>query len=69
MRIHGATPEFIRELKALGYDRLPPKAHHHADPRRDPEFIRELKSLGYGLPAQDLVTMRIHGASPSSSVS
>ena len=66
MRIHGASPEFIRDLKSLGYDRLPAQdlvsmRIHGASS----EFVRELKSLGYDrLPAQELVSMRIHGASP-----
>ncbi len=66
MRIHEATPEFIRELKALGYaglsaDDLVSMRIHEATP----EFVRELKALGYsGLPADDLVSMRIHDVTP-----
>ena len=66
MRIHGASPEFIRELKALGYERL--SADDLVSMRihgASPELVRALKELGYPrLTADDLVSMCIHGATP-----
>ncbi|PYQ53955.1 MAG: hypothetical protein DMF78_07780 [Acidobacteria bacterium] len=64
--LHGATPEFIRELQALGYahpsvDQLVSLRIHGATT----DFVRALKQLGYeGLTPDGLVSLRIHGATP-----
>jgi hypothetical protein len=65
-RIHGATPEFVRDLKSLGYDdvsaeQLVAFRIHGVTP----EFIRDLKAAGYSdISGDQLVTFRIHGVTP-----
>ena len=66
MRIHGATPEWMAELKQRGYD--------HVDLEKliafrihgvSPEFIQKLQGLGYSHPDPDeLIAMRIHNVTP-----
>lgn len=62
-RIHGANPDFVRALQALGYtnvsaDQLLAFRIHGVTPG----FIRDLKAAGYsGIPADQLVAFRIHG--------
>jgi hypothetical protein len=66
MRIHGATPEWMAQLKQRGYD--------HIDLEKliafrihgvSPEFIGKLQGLGYSHPDPDeLIAMRIHNVTP-----
>jgi hypothetical protein len=64
-RIHGVNPQFVRDLRGLGYDSLSAddlvafRIHGVS-----PQFIREMKDLGYSVSADQLVAFRIHGASP-----
>lgn len=63
MRIHGVTPQFIRELKEVGYgsdpkDRLVQFRIHGVDA----DFIREVQKSGLkDMSAEDLVDFSIHG--------
>ena len=67
MRIHGATPEWMEEVKKHGYD--------HIDLEEliafrihgvSPEFIEKLQGLGYAHPdPEQLVAMRIHNVTPN----
>ena len=66
MRIHGATPEWVDDLKKRGYD--------HIDLQQliafrihgvSPEFIDKLQGLGYTHPEpEQLIAMRIHNVTP-----
>ena len=61
MRIHGVTPEFMREMKIwLRHDRRPTlvRLRIHGV---TPAFVRELRALGYDLSPDQLVKLRIHG--------
>ena len=65
-RIHGVTPQFVRELRALGYSKLTAeqlvafRIHGVTS-----DFVRELLNLGYtAVSSEQLVAMRIHGVTP-----
>lgn len=64
-RIHGVTPPFARDLRALGVtalaaDRLVAMRIHGVTT----DYVRELRDLGYAnLSSEQLVAMRIHGVS------
>lgn len=61
-RIHGATPEFIGEIIALGYTRATPdqlvalRIHDVT-----PEYVRAMKAIFGTLTLDDVVAFRIHG--------
>jgi hypothetical protein len=76
MRIHGATPEWMTELKSRGYDhvdleKLQRLGYSHPEPDElvamhihnvTPEYISDLRSRGMqNLSIDHLVSMRIHG--------
>jgi hypothetical protein len=60
------TPEFVRELKELGYEGL--AAGLLVEMRSHgvtPEFIRDVQEAGYRRPApEDLIQLRDHGVEP-----
>lgn len=65
-RIHGVTPQFVRELNALEYSKLTAeqlvtfRIHGVTS-----DLVRELRDLGYtAVPSEQLVAMRIHGVTP-----
>jgi beta-lactamase regulating signal transducer with metallopeptidase domain len=66
-KIHGVTPEFVREMEALGLrhptpDELVTMRIHGVDP----EFVNKLKAAGFsGLSIDQLVSFKIHGVDPA----
>ncbi len=67
MSIHGATPAYVRALKAVGYDHIPAKRlvkmRIHGV---EPNFVREMANVGYGrLSPKRLTKMKIHGVTPA----
>lgn len=68
LRIFRVTPELVRELRVLGYDKVPArdlvKLQIHG---AAPDYIRELAAAGYrNLPLEDLIRFRIHGVTTAS---
>lgn len=65
-RIHGATPQYVREVRDLSVTGV--DAEHLVALRihgATTDYIRDLGTLGYrNLAADDLVRMRIHGVTP-----
>lgn len=65
MRIHGATPELVRELRELGFRDIP--AHELVSLRIHgvtPDYIRRMRAGGADPSLRDLISSRIHGATP-----
>ena len=66
MHVHGATPGWLKQMRANGYagldvDKLVAFRVHNVTP----EYIARMEKLGYGRPDPDqLVAMRIHGVTP-----
>ena len=66
-KIHGVTPEFVREMEAIGLrhptpDELVTMRIHDVNP----EFVNKLKAAGFsGLSIDQLVSFKIHGVDPA----
>jgi hypothetical protein len=65
MRIFKVTPEYINELRQLGFD------HLSADDlvttrihKVTPDYIRQMRATGWNLSLDELVSSRIHKATP-----
>ena len=64
-RIHGATPDYIRDMRAHGENLSLDDYIQSRIFRVTPEFADEMKKLGYaGLDHDQLVAFRIHGVTP-----
>jgi hypothetical protein len=65
MRIFNVTPEYIHELRALGFknisadDVVATRIHGVT-----PDYIRKMRAAGWNLTLDELVSSRIHGATP-----
>jgi hypothetical protein len=62
MRIHGVSPEFVRELQALGYNRVPVEElvsmRIHGVTI---DYAKKMKAGYGGVTVDELVNMKIHG--------
>jgi hypothetical protein len=62
LRIHGVTPDYIRETQRAGYRNFRAKDYVDIKIHGVPsEFLRELREAGYDLSAQQVIELRIHG--------
>ena len=55
VRDHGVTPEYVREMKGLGYSLSPEELVRARDHGVTTECVREMAALGYGNPADRCV--------------
>ena len=66
LAIHDVSTEFIRSMKAEGYDESLDQYLAMRIFRVNPVLVREFRSIGFAkLDAEDLISSQIHGATPA----
>ena len=60
MKIHGVTPDYINEIKSLGWNANPDQLVSMRIHGVNAETVKELRALGYSLTTDQAIAARIH---------
>jgi beta-lactamase regulating signal transducer with metallopeptidase domain len=64
LKVQGVTPEFVREIKALGLQVDADEITAMKIQGVTPEFIRQIRALGLQVDSDEIVAMKIQGITP-----